>query len=989
MVLYHVLLVILLAINNGPNCQCPLYTSLEWNSVGLHVQHGNQQLQTLKYLGARIPYSSNTSASFQLDILIFGDINPNPGPNQTDHDQYEQLIKPKLVYSPGQLIALNTYNNSTKQSLPRLPTEVWRTITSLGINNSFHSKPRGKRGGRRKPWLISNNPTHHSLTDDSVHSIPVHISSERKNELHIKPVHTDRPNRTLITPYINREPLMNMRLWNPRSIRNKTTTCNDYICEHDVDAIFLVETWLATNDPVVIGELKLNGYTFLNIPRGTSNHGGIGVLSKAQLAFRLHPLNAKTVTFEHASILDPNNGVHYIIIYRPHPTKANGFTLNRFMEEFEDFLQEVSLLTGKLIMLGNFNFHINEPHRSEVVRFQAIVSSFGLNQHVTQATHISGNTLDLLRTPEKEDLVRLCDAGTAYGSDHYMVRFILQQNKPPPLRVTSTLRDFRKVDPMALKTDLNCELNNSVKPKASNVNDLLDHLEKAATRVLDKHAPATTRSRRVCSRPPWYNDNLREEKHKESYWEQHLCYNKMLQDSKKRHFNDALNNASPKDTFRVIGILLNQNEKSLPSLYTPDVLSNKFAEFFNEKVEKIRISIKCSVKDSSVKGRSVKDSSSNVIDIPPGNDSVSSLHSDVVIQNHLDHFRELTEDDVRSIIMKCANKTCSLDSLPTWLLKENIDIVLPCVIDIINSSLTNGIFPGDLKQAIVTPILKKPNLDWNNLQNYRPVSNIAFIGKLIEKAAIIQINDHMHANELDELCQSAYKEKHSTETALLKVTNDIARAIDDNKAVFLIMLDLSAAFDTIDHDILFSRLEHGFGIKGTVLQWFKSYISGRQFRVSVGGVMSDRHVLECGVPQGSIIGPRVFTKYSQYIANIIRRHGLHFHIYADDVQIYMFFNPKIPGDSACAIFKLSMCVEEVRDWMLFNFLLWNLSRIRRFVTEDASSNAMRALVLSKIDYANALLSGCRSKDVARLQRLQNRAARIIFKFHAVTHLHLF
>ncbi|XP_072030602.1 uncharacterized protein [Amphiura filiformis] len=167
--------------------------------------------------------------------------------------------------------------------------------------------------------------------------------------------------------------------------------------------------------------------------------------------------------------------------------------------------------------------------------------------------------------------------------------------------------------------------------------------------------------------------------------------------------------------------------------------------------------------------------------------------------------------------------------------------------------------------------------------------------------------------------------------------------------------------------------------------------------------------------------------------------------YADDVQIYMFFNPKIPGDSACAIFKLSMCVEEVRDWMLcnmlklndskteffiaapphnmpslsninikigdaevipsatirnlgvvfdatmnmsnhitsicktVNFLLWNLFRIRRFVTEDASSNAMRALVLSKIDYANALLSGCRSKDVARLQRLQNRAARIIFQ----------
>jgi hypothetical protein len=177
--------------------------------------------------------------------------------------------------------------------------------------------------------------------------------------------------------------------------------------------------------------------------------------------------------------------------------------------------------------------------------------------------------------------------------------------------------------------------------------------------------------------------------------------------------------------------------------------------------------------------------------------------------------------------------------------------------------------------------------------------------------------------------------------------------------------------------------------------------------------MSGSYNLHCGVPQGSIIGPRGFTKYYQYIGTIIRRHSLHFHIYADDVQVYVFFNPKIPGDAACAIFKLQSCVEELSQWMLtnmlklndskteffiatsphtmsrlsdikihignadivlsntiknlgvtfdsamtmsdhitslcktINFLLWNLSRIQRFITKDASSNAMRALVLSK------------------------------------------
>ena len=350
-----------------------------------------------------------------------------------------------------------------------------------------------------------------------------------------------------------------------------------------------------------------------------------------------------------------------------------------------------------------------------------------------------------------------------------------------------------------------------------------------------------------------------------------------------------------------------------------------------------------------------------------------------------------------------------------------------------------------MKQAIVTPILKKINSDWNDLQNYRPVSNIGFISKIIEKAAMIQVDEYMQSYDLDEVNQSAYKNRHSTETALLKVTNDIALALDENKAAFLIMLDLSAAFDTIDHDILIHRLEHVFGIRGNALQWFRSYISGRKFRVSVGGMFSDYFDLKYGVPQGSIIGPRVFTMYSQNVASVIRRHGLYFHCYADDVQIYAIFNPNVPGDAACAIFKLLKCVEEVRNWLKenmlklndskteffisssphqmtrladtkihigeaeihpsstvknlgvhfdaamtmsdhvtavcksVNFHLWNLSRIRKYITQKACSNAMRALVLSKLDYGNALLSYLSNKDITRLQRLQNRAARIIFQ----------
>ncbi|XP_072047067.1 uncharacterized protein [Amphiura filiformis] len=438
--------------------------------------------------------------------------------------------------------------------------------------------------------------------DDLVnHSIPVHISSERKHDLHIKPVRTDRPNRTLITPHINREPLMNIRLWNSRSIRNKTTTCNDYISEHDVDAIFLVETWLATDDPVVIGELKPNGYTFLNIPRGTSNHGGIGVLSKAQLAFRLHPLNAKTVTFEHASILDPNNGVHYIIIYRPHPTKTNGFTLNWFLEEFEDFLQEVSLLTGKLIMLGDFNFHMNEPHRSEVARFQVILSSFGLNQHVTEATHIS--LIDLIITRENEDFLRTCDVGLYFGSDHKMISCVVQQRKSPPMKATCTMRNYRNLDSSVFVGDLTDRLAST--PATSDVNILLEHFNEVSRTVLDTHAPQSTRTRTIRPQAKWYNDEIRAEKreqrrlerkwrknrltvNRDSYMVQHEKVISLIEKAKENHYKDVLYNASVKDTFKTLGVLLNKNSRALPTFDTPDELCNKFAQFFTDKVAKIR-----------------------------------------------------------------------------------------------------------------------------------------------------------------------------------------------------------------------------------------------------------------------------------------------------------------------------------------------------------------------------------------------------------------
>ena len=137
------------------------------------------------------------------------------------------------------------------------------------------------------------------------------------------------------------------------------------------------------------------------------------------------------------------------------------------------------------------------------------------------------------------------------------------------------------------------------------------------------------------------------------------------------------------------------------------------------------------------------------------------------------------------------SKHCNLDQIPTSLLKNSLVVILPMLTDIVNSSLQSGCFPDSLKQAIVTPLLKKPSLNSDDFKNYRPVINLSYVSKLIECCAMEQINKHLTSNSMRDPCQSAYRRHHSTETALIKITNDLLCAMDDKQCVLLVMLDLS------------------------------------------------------------------------------------------------------------------------------------------------------------------------------------------------------
>ena len=205
----------------------------------------------------------------------------------------------------------------------------------------------------------------------------------------------------------------------------------------------------------------------------------------------------------------------------------------------------------------------------------------------------------------------------------------------------------------------------------------------------------------------------------------------------------------------------------------------------------------------------------------------------------LSSFEPVSEGNILKILKSSTTKSCDLDPIPTALVKECADILVTPITNIINYSLREGSFPNCFKTAYVTPsLLKKPNLD-RDLKNYRPVSNLSFIFKLIEKVVAKQLNNYIDSEGLSNVSQSTYRRLHSTESALLKIQNDIAASTDSGKAVALTLLDLSATFDTIDHGILFNSLRDGFGVDGTVLRWIKSYLSNRKQKVKLGNSFLD------------------------------------------------------------------------------------------------------------------------------------------------------
>tara|TARA_B110000881_G_scaffold40031_1_gene32496 strand:+ start:158 stop:3112 length:2955 start_codon:yes stop_codon:yes gene_type:complete len=865
---------------------------------------------------------------------------------------------------------------------------------------------------------------------------------------------------------------MNVHYWNAQSIGNKTTTICEYLLDKDVDILVITETWLAEDDPVTIGECTPTGYSFFSFPRPGDEHGGIAFISKSCLKLSISPTGVDTVTFEHASMTDNSKSFHLTAIYRPPPSSVNGFTYTQFMDEFEDFLGVLTTLHGKPLLMGDINIHVNKPSKPDVARYLSLLAEHDFKQYANKPTHKKGNILDhIICRPEDHLLLSQASCVVTpfrYGSDHHMIQCNINRSKPKPERRVFTSRSYKDLDMETFTSDLDkatrCVLS------VNDPNSQVELYNSSIREVLNKHCPEKTRSQKLMTNPKWYNDDVRdarcerrrlerrwkkthldEDRHK--YIAQNVKVTELIKDAKICYFKETLDKADAKTMYSTLKMLLNSSGKKLPACSSNSDLSNQFARYFTDKVENIRTELD----EMCV---SAVHSTTNELDKHVCDDVMHNYDNDKInvsdeqgetsmsrFTKVLDCFTAVDEEEVRNIMAKLPNKTSPLDPFPTWLLKRCIDTILPVIMSIVNNSLRSGAFPLILRQAVITPLIKKPTLNPDLLKNYRPVSNLPTLGKIIEYPAVSRFKHHLNVNNLTETYQSAYKSSHSTETALLKVKNDMLNELDKGKALILVLLDLSSAFDTIDHKILVERMKKEFGVTGTAKEWFVSYLSDRTNKVCVLSDYSDVQTLHYGVPQGSIAGPPIFTAYSQPVAHIIRSFNIGYHIYADDTQLYTSFDPKSDTDIAAAKLRMTNCIAEIRSWMLsnklklndtktelflvassrlensvsdldlnlriggsvispsqtvknlgiifdsclsmkkhvsslcrnINFHLRNLWRIRRFMDRSTCAHAVRSLILSRLDYGNSLLGGLSVTQTQRLQRLQNRAARLIYQ----------
>jgi hypothetical protein len=577
-----------------------------------------------------------------------------------------------------------------------------------------------------------------------------------------------------------------------------------------------------------------------------------------------------------------------------------------FLDDYIDFMSEIVANEVNVIVLGDFNLHVNSDCPDALI-LTDMMQALGFEQHVNFPTHKAGNTLDLVFT---ECINRINILEVMPGpilSDHTMVLLRTEIQRSDVTVEISKCRNLSKLNAKKCFEDCNFET-----LKSDELESLIGVFEQRLSQVLDIHAPA--KERRIVKRKnyPWFNTEIKEMRRnlrrRERVWRrygephhwkalasQRATYKKTLFHAKVTTISEKVKQCegNMKHLYNLAAELTGTTKKNpMPSGKTDEELAEDFVEYFMDKIQKIRDELK----DTTL-------FDPHTLEIP-----------------ELVTFRAVTEGDVVKII-KSMTKCCELDPIPISLLKSGLTSVLPIITRIINISLEKGLFPSPWKLAIINPLIKKLGLELS-LANYRPVSNLSLLSKVLEKVVLKQFDEHCSTYHLMPDYQSAYRTGYSCETALIKLLDDLLWDMEKKRCTAMVVIDLSAAFDTVDHTVLIDVLHRRFGIASNALQWFKTYLSQRSCKVKVNSGYSSVRNLSFSVPQGSCAGPILYLAYASTMKDNIPE-NIALHGYADDHALKKSFPANDHAQESLVILSLEECLVNIKIWMNANRLKMN------------------------------------------------------------------
>jgi exonuclease III len=819
------------------------------------------------------------------------------GPLTTYIDQGIYAIDSPLAYSRHELIHLNP--QPADRSPIALDGSLIDSLRAFGIFKRKHKTRRGKRSGQHSRSIYRSRVSGCGVNFNNLLQIPldgIFHATTNQDWVHLTTINT-------------------------RSIRNKEADFVDYVLGNNLDICAITETWFSVDDSAKRAQCTPEGYLIKDCPRVRDTNvygGGTGIIYRQNLSVKGRK-NGELSSFEFSEWIIQSKKYKFMlcIIYRPPYSLKHPISVGTFIDEFGQYLDSIISAGEPIMLTGDFNIHVNKSCDTSASRFLELIECCGFVQHVQFATHTSGNTLDLVLTRSNNDIQLTVPHQGYYISDHCFVHWFAKAPRPDVTKKTIKFRPLKNINWDSFTSD-----NEQTANTFSSVSDISTYAKlynDTLSTILNTHAPVQTKSFVMRPKVPGYNQAIKAKKadrrRAENAWRNNKSDQTLMAFKRARNScNSEMNNArvahySKKitdcygDQRQLFKIVTSISSPCVP-MVLPDhesdrQLANDFGKFFIDKIEHIR---------------------NNIADIGMQGPDILHVPTSVCL-----NFDELTQEDIVKLVNKSSNKQCSQDPMPTHLLKQALGTVAPILTKMVNLSLGCGVFPSEWKMAVVKPLLKKSGLQ-AVFSNYRPVSNLSFVSKLTERAAVSNLLLHLNIHAPLPVMQSAYIPYHSMETALIKIQSDILLNMDKGKVTQLVLLDLSAAFDTIDHNILINMLNTRFGIQGTVLDWCESYLTNRTQTIQIGQDLSDVSVLKYGVPQGSCLGPVFFTLYASPLFDVLSKHNIHASAYADDHQLYHSFDPVSIQSQSAAVTSMESCISDVKDWMLSHKLKINDSK---------------------------------------------------------------